>query len=829
MPDKGGGGGSDQTVGYRYYLSAHMGLGRGPFDELVEIEVGDREAWPQPDSSSTSIPAASLTYATIGDMLAAALLGIPTGTVVEVTADPEPTNDGVYLRVSDGSFVKYSELILTEGITESGSTVINAPDLFGGDKQEGGIDGTLQVMMGEATQVPPSFMTSIIDAGVNFRGVVTLFFDGLVTSMNPYPKVWRFRVRRSKKGWQDDTCWYPEKATITLAGGLIKAMNPAHMIYEALTNKTWGRGLPPTRLDENSFIYAANTLCAELFGLCIAWARQEDVDVFVQHVIDHIGGALYVDPSTGLYTLRLIRFDYDPETLPTFDATSGLILIEDDQNAGTDLALNELIVTFKNPLNRGKQGFVRAQNLAGFQSTGSIVSTTTDYPALPTAKLAAMVAERDLRIAALPLKKFKLKFDRRAWRFTPAMVFRINDPARGINNIVLRCGEIDRSTITDGAITVTAIQDIFGLNTATFYGVQSDGGFTAPSTRPAACTMLAFESSYRDVFRRLSSADFASITDDDSFICTVAAPPLNTITSGYRMLTKASGDPAYVSRGGAAYAPFGKLSTKIGPYDTTMTLTATQGIPPSLASPGLIIANSSAPGAALEVCKIVSYHPTTKELTLARGCADTVPAPWPVGSQVWFFDQSMLADSTSYAIPETISVRDLTQTPTALEELNSSASANVTTLGRFAKPYPPGNVKVATTDAFTAVDAGISFPTFTLSWAHRDRVIEQDQLVDYTGASVGPEAGTTYTVKNINPVTGSVLRTVTGLTGTTWDYDSTMATADGDIPTLRVEIWSVRDSLDSMQKWSFLVPRHVRTLDAAKTLGAVTMTAGLTH
>lgn len=45
---KGGG-----VSGYRYFFSIHMGICRGPVDELVEIRVGDRRAWPLPITETT--------------------------------------------------------------------------------------------------------------------------------------------------------------------------------------------------------------------------------------------------------------------------------------------------------------------------------------------------------------------------------------------------------------------------------------------------------------------------------------------------------------------------------------------------------------------------------------------------------------------------------------------------------------------------------------------------------------------------------------------------------------------------------------------------------
>lgn len=40
------------TIGYKYFMSLHMGLSRGPIDEIVQINVGDIRAWPVPDGDS---------------------------------------------------------------------------------------------------------------------------------------------------------------------------------------------------------------------------------------------------------------------------------------------------------------------------------------------------------------------------------------------------------------------------------------------------------------------------------------------------------------------------------------------------------------------------------------------------------------------------------------------------------------------------------------------------------------------------------------------------------------------------------------------------------
>jgi hypothetical protein len=111
-----------------------------------------------------------------------------------------------------------------------------------------------------------------------------------------------------------------------MAGGAIHAMNPAHIIYQCLTDPSWGRGLDPSKIDVNSFMLAANTLCDEGFGLCFLWQRDgTDVDEFILEVREHIAAELYLDPETGLMTLKLLRKDYVAEDLPLFTPSSGLL------------------------------------------------------------------------------------------------------------------------------------------------------------------------------------------------------------------------------------------------------------------------------------------------------------------------------------------------------------------------------------------------------------------------------------------------------------------------------------------------------------------------
>jgi len=59
---------------------------------------------------------------------------------------------------------------------------------------------------------------------------------------------------------------------------------------------------------------------------------------------------------------------------------------------------------------------------------------------------------------------------------------------------------------------------------------------------------------------------------------------------------------------------------------------------------------------------------------------------------------------------------------------------------RQARPYPPAHLQINGDDYPDLVVGDL-----VCTWAHRDRLLEADQLIDQTTTDIGPEAGTTYT------------------------------------------------------------------------------------
>jgi hypothetical protein len=744
-------GSQKQTIGFHYLFDILFGLGRGPINNLRTIKVGDKIAWEGP--------------------------------------------------LCDGD-----------------CTPITSPELFGGEKKEGGIQGPFrlffgaddQVLPGECSvdcgdgpyggsQTLPDVKASIGGNVSEFRGVTMLWFSGLVSSMNPYPKAWAFRVRRHTAGWYGDDCWYPEKCPIYLNDGQIQAMNAAHIIYQCLTDPIWGRGLPASYIG-NSFVYAANTFCTEGMGLCFAWNREEEVDQFIQRVLDIVDAVLYVDQETGKLEIKLIRSDYDPDDLPLFTRTTGLLDITDEDDTSQDEIINEVIGTGRDPITN-EDFQERVFNLAARQSQGSPNPETKDYTGIPTRDLMLRVLQGDLKKHAAGLKGKTVVLDRAGWKIRPGMPFRVADPRKGIANMILRPVEITDQNFRDGRITLRCMQDVFGLP-STSYVTPVDSTWTPPPTDAvAAHAETLVEANYRDLFRQADSYVLDGLTDTDALAGTLAATPHAALYQ-YDLAMRAEGEAAFDKDTVGAFTGTAILSADITAIQTTFVVAdgSVVGFPGDLVGSVVLMQ-----GDGHEQMEVTAYDSGTRTFTVKRGVGDTIPQPHSEGSRLWTIDDDLVSDERVYASGETVEAKVLTRTPSDVLDETDAALLSLDVVARQARPYPPGDVR-ADGDTIYALING-EYPEPVITWTHRDRLLQADQIVDHSEASVGPEAGVTYTIRVYDGADGTtLLRTVAAIAGATWTYDAAMQVADGNPISVYIELEAVRDGLASYQHYRFQVP-----------------------
>ncbi|TYA50119.1 phage tail protein [Aggregatibacter actinomycetemcomitans] len=781
--------GRSVTVGYRYYWDIHSGLGRGPVDEIVELRVDDKTAY----------------------------VGKP------------------------------GELIRSQAI------YIDKPNLFGGDKTggEGGIQGRLEILMGEPDQKPSKMLVNLLKGILNpavssgsgwrarnrhkkgyddgrdkfysnsevidgelapddmipgFRGITTTVFSGLISCYNAYPKKHSYRLRRNNKGWHNGVVWYPQKARIMLRNDNLKikgltpeqeenvrqihAMNPAHILVECATNKSWGGKKELSDLNIESYIKAADTLYNEGFGLCLRYNRQDSIEQFIQSVIDHIGAVQFDDIRTGKQGLRLLRNDYNADHLPLFHYDNGVLMVQDEDSSATDTTANQVIVKYRDPLtNRDDQAI--ANNLVSVQMHG-VITKTMEYKGIPTFDLAARVAQRDLETVASSLTRLKVVFDMRGSELTHGDVIKLKLPDRGIESVIFRVMEIKNGN-NEGEFIVTCLQDVFGLPAANYSTNKSESLYIPPdySAKPIRHNRL-FEVPYHLYPLILSDAERAFVKPTDCLVWSLATAP-TALSVGYDLIVDGGAGFEHATEG--SFTPSVVLDEDIAPYQTQVRF-VTDGDYSGLSGAEALMIDD-------EIVKIDSVDFTKSIITIGRGCADTIPQSHKRGARAWCYLIAAGTNDVKYTVNEKIKAKLLTRTQQETLSEDKAQELVIVTRKRQARPYPPGKVQADGIYSDTIADGS----KFKLTWAHRDRDIQADKLIAHTEDSTILGDGVSYQIALLDG--SNIVRTIT-TTDTEFLYPDE-AKKEGE-QFNRITLSAVKNGLSSLFNYQFNVAGAMQLL-----------------
>ena len=555
---------------------------------------------------------------------------------------------------------------------------------------------------------------------------------------------------------------YTYMAWKLVAGGYsLIAANPAHVLYFARSNSDLGRE-PTANINDASLTAAADTLYAEGFGICTTRdPTAESVEEFEQRISKLIDGAFSRDPITGQWHLDLARGDYVLADLPIL--TDDDILEFKELPSTLDNAVNSVSVKYFDPEKKETITTPPVQARALIAQFGTI-HQTIDYPEIPTADLAVRVALRELRATATPTRALELVCTRKpgAWRVNT--YFRLQAPKRGIADMVCIVGEKQSGNLKSGAIRLKATQDIYSMPATAFVDIEPGVDTAPPQTPLPIAAQAAFEAPYAEVVTALPRAELAVLPADVGYLLTVAADPARS--TRYTVMVDAGA--GYVETATGDWAPTATVVEASGYDDIAFTLASGSRLDE------VVVGSAALWGP--EIVRVDTLDVVTGALTLGRGCADTVPVPHAAGERIWFYGDSAASDETEYTDGETIDVKLLTNTASRQLDLALATAIPVTFDARLMRPYPPGKLRIN----------GTSYPdyiegAYSLSWAHRDRLAQADQLIDTEMASIGPETGTTYTLR-LYGETGTLLRTETGLTGTSYAWTAEQADSGLTVP-----------------------------------------------
>lgn len=823
---------SKTTVGYHYRIAYHAGLCGRPVDVFLEYRAADKRAW-------------------------------------------------------------------AGRLTETSTVRVHAPELFGGEKDQGGIDGPIEVMFGDEWQEPSVYLQGVLGPQVvAWRGMTTFVFaGGRYGAMSPFPQKPAYKIRKILRGWDEPGPWYPEKAAVgppdidepvetfhlefplipigdpdyppgsyslddwgsrnlhpksytigpyphrvairmgdadgadqgffddvlvfngvpgqgpgilavieanqtvvirllnlyeSWCGGdgqitvfewdtTTLGMNPAHILYYNQTDSERGRE-PRASINDANMRAAADMLAAEGFGLCCEFnPAQDSVDSFRERICRLIGGSFQRSLEDGEWYLDLARGAGDPSGLPVI--TDDDILDYKELPTTLEGATNSIAVRYFDP-ERKESVITPAVRALGLIRVYGEIHETLDAPEIPAGGLARRYAERELRARITPA---------RAWELTlvptpPVRAIRVNQyfvlhsVRRGIPATVCIMGERDAGKLTSGAIRVKVTEDIYSMPDGTYIEVEDGVGSGPPPIWQPIVDYAAFEAPWFWLARVLRTADLEALEPESGFAMAVAADPGNHLD--YAMYVRDPvGEFALVASGDWCATAVAATALDLGA--TSVTVIGVRGGDTIVPGRAVLVGN--------EWCRVTGYTADTGTLSLGRGCGDTIRHEHAAGTRLWFVDADVVFDPTEYAEGETVDVALVSNTGSSRQPVVAATPIPVTIEGRALRPYPPAFAQI---NYQLPPPASVTGP-FAVSWRHRDRATQADQLVDDQVASVTPDPMTRYGMRVLDDADNVLLQREDIGGDSAWV--TVMHTGQ-----VMVELWTIGQAGESLQRWQLL-------------------------
>ena len=387
-------------VAHYYYLGVHFGLCHGYVDGVTQIWAEDTCVWPT--------------------------------------------------LLDEGAFANDGEILAS----------INARHIWG--EVYTGPSATVDILYGHNDQAQNATLKAYQDGDdtPTYRGITSLVFNTDaywgIQYMLPAISVVMKRTEQHHDGSQ---MWYINKAKI----GLYYSLNIVQCLRECLVSTIFGRGISEDLIDTTSFESAADTCYAEGIGLCYRLVpSQRAVGEFITVLESIMDGMLFFDHSVAKYKLKLIRDDYDVDTLTTY--TEDDFSIEAFTKPTVAQTPSETIIKYTD-FTSARRATSKDDDIAIMElQSDSPVSQMFDWPMIVDLTLAAMLAAREQDHASRMPAFLRLASTRSMYAIQRGDVFKISHPKLtlgGITTMTVRAVGIDRGRLEDGTLYIDVTEEVF--------------------------------------------------------------------------------------------------------------------------------------------------------------------------------------------------------------------------------------------------------------------------------------------------------------------------------------------------------------------------------
>ena len=298
-----------------------------------------------------------------------------------------------------------------------------------------------------------------INSATDASAVNTILPD-LVTALDDLEAIWPPNDLENLKNLTEQLKSLSDHQVFTL-GRLGDDENPAEAIYEILKNELWGCDYTDDRIDIESLLSLGVVCEQEGLGVSLCMDTTQPCNVYINSILQHINGVKYDDPVTGKLTFYLIRDDFDANSLRLFDVSN----CESCEYTRMDWSETKSSVTvnFINASDKYVDSSFLMNDPSNRYITGYYTETSVDGSYFTEAKNAKWLASVTLLSCGYPLSAVNLVVNRSAYDLKIGEPFKLTWNPYGIVNAIYRVVDIDYSNISNGSISLSAIEDVFSF------------------------------------------------------------------------------------------------------------------------------------------------------------------------------------------------------------------------------------------------------------------------------------------------------------------------------------------------------------------------------
>lgn len=454
--------GQRPIVGYRYFASFVGVLCHGPLQVMHDLLVDDKSV---ADNGTSLEP-----------------------TVIEGTVPPSIS----YTPVVNSNFD-----FLT-GSAALASVRVYVPALLGGDESpgNGGVSGWLRYRSGSGIRHPITQLLARHPDASQWRSVGHLYVDDMYLGNSPVlPPLHAVVVRKTRAPWGQE-----------IVSGDCQGDNyAASILWELLTDPETGLGLPQDVLDYDAF-YDLSLQSTELVpGLSFVIDTPTPAQDVIEDVLRTINGMLVTDPLTGKLRPWIIAprtngtYGYTFAALPHLTPSTATSLTWTAPQPAAQV--NAVRVSYTDRARRFTKNTVTATRGDLVAAMGQTVVQEVEFLGCSNERLALRLAARELRGLTTPLGRAVIRATRVPASVMPGQCVRVSWPEYGLVDRVLRVTEIDRGTLADPTVTITATDDIYTIGAENATAVVSEPW--EPTTPPVIYIEPEVRSFNQDAFPKL--------------------------------------------------------------------------------------------------------------------------------------------------------------------------------------------------------------------------------------------------------------------------------------------------------------------------------------